>query len=282
VTVRILVDSTADIPRDRAQNLGIVVVPLMVLFGDDSFRDGVDLDAPGFYRKLAASSKQPTTSAPAPGVFDSAYRGLIAEGATGILSMHVAAKLSGTFAAARTAAQLVNQETGVPIEMVDTGTVSAGFGLPAEMLAREAREGKSLADLKVHAEDLCSRTHVIAMLDTLEFLQRGGRIGRVQALAGTLLNVKPMLSVRDGALIPLGNVRTRSKAYERISQLTSELGELEALAIVEADEQAGASLEPVIRHVWSEAIERFTLGPVVGTHAGPGAAGVAAITLTRR
>ena len=101
---------------------------------------------------------------------------------------------------------------------------------------------------------------------------------RAQALVGTLLNVKPMIGVRDGAVIPLGNVRTRSKAYERIGQLTSELGELEALAIVEADEQAGSLLEPIIRRVWSGPIERFVLGPVVGTHGGPGAAGVAAIT----
>lgn len=278
VTVRILVDSTADIPHDRAQNLGIAVVPLMVLFGDESFRDGVDLDAPSFYRKLAANPKSPTTSAPAPGVFDAAYRGLIAEGATGILSLHVAAKLSGTFAAARAAAQALSQETGVPIELVDSGTVSAGFGLPAEMLAREAREGKTLAELKAHAESLCSRMHVIAVLDTLEYLQRGGRIGRVQALAGTLLSVKPMIGVREGALIPLGNVRTRSKAYERVGQLTGDLGELEALAIVEGDEQAGTLLEPVVRHAWDGPIERFILGPVVGTHAGPGAAGVAAIT----
>lgn len=278
MTIRILVDSTADIPRDRAQSLDIAVVPLTVLFGDEAFRDGVDLDGPGFYRKLATSPKSPTTSTPAPGDFDAVYRRLIANGATGILSMHLASKLSGTFATARAAAQAVSQETGVPIELVDSATVSAGFGLPAEMVARAAREGKSLAELKARADSLCSRTHIIAVLDTLEYLQKGGRIGRAQALVGTLLNVKPMIGVRDGAVIPLGNVRTRSKAYERIGQLTSELGELEALAIVEADEQAGSLLEPIIRRVWSGPIERFVLGPVVGTHGGPGAAGVAAIT----
>lgn len=278
MTVRILVDSTADIPPDRAQNLGIAVVPLAVLFGDESFRDGVDLDGPAFYRKLAASRVLPTTSTPSPGQFDTAYRRLIAEGATGILSIHLAAKLSGTFSTARAAAEAVSQETGVPIELVDSATVSAGFGLPAEMVAREARDGASLADLKAHAESLCRRMHIIAVLDTLEYLQRGGRIGRAKRLLGTLLNVKPLIGVRDSEVIGLEQPRTRARAFERIAQLTGELGELEALAIVEGDDESGSMLEPIVRRVWSGPIERFVLGAVVGTHGGPGAAGVAAIT----
>jgi DegV family protein with EDD domain len=278
VSVRIVVDSTADIPPDRAQSLGITVVPLMVLFGDEAYRDGMDLDGPAFYAKLSASRVLPTTSAPAPGLFDAAYRGLIAEGATGILSIHLAAKLSATFASAHGVAATVSQETGVPIELVDSETVSAGFGLPAEMVAREAQEGKSLAELKAHAESLCRRTHIIAVLDTLEYLQRGGRIGRAKRLLGTLLNVKPLIGVRESEVIGLEQPRTRAKGYERIAQLTSELGELEALAIVEGDETSGSQLEPIIRRVWSGPIERFVLGAVVGTHGGPGAAGVAAIT----
>jgi DegV family protein with EDD domain len=249
-----------------------------VLFGDEAYRDGMDLDGPAFYAKLSASRVLPTTSAPAPGLFDAAYRGLIAEGATGILSIHLAAKLSATFASAHGVAATVSQETGVPIELVDSETVSAGFGLPAEMVAREAQEGKSLAELKAHAESLCRRTHIIAVLDTLEYLQRGGRIGRAKRLLGTLLNVKPLIGVRESEVIGLEQPRTRAKGYERIAQLTSELGELEALAIVEGDETSGSQLEPIIRRVWSGPIERFVLGAVVGTHGGPGAAGVAAIT----
>ncbi len=277
MAVRILVDSTADIPQERARNLGIKVVPLTVLFGDQPFLDGVDLDGPAFYRKLVASAVVPTTSTPSPGEFDAAYRQLVQDGATGILSLHLASKLSGTFMAASGAARLVSQETGVPIEMVDSGSVSAGFGLPAEIVAAEARAGGSLTELKAHAESLCARVQILAVLDTLEYLQRGGRIGRARALMGTLLSVKPLIGVRDGAVLPLENVRTRAKAYDRLAQLLAQLGPLEALALVQADEAAGSQLLPVVSRVWSGPIERFALGPTVGTHGGPGAAGVAVI-----
>jgi DegV family protein with EDD domain len=281
LAVRILVDSTADIPRERAQSLGIEVVPLTVLFGDESFRDGVDLDGPTFYRKLVSSSVMPTTSTPPPGLFEEGYRRLIGEGATAVLSIHLASKLSATFSVARSAAETVSQATGAPIELVDSGTVSAGFGLPAEIVAREAREGNSLAELKAHAESLCARVHLYAVLDTLEFLRRGGRIGRARALLGGLLNVKPLIAVRDGEVVPVENVRTRGKAFDRIGQLVAELGDLEALAIVQGDETVGQQLEAVVRRFWTGPIETSTLGPVVGTHAGPGAAGVIAITRPR-
>jgi DegV family protein with EDD domain len=278
VAVRIVVDSTADIPPDRARSLGIEVVPLTVLFGNEPYRDGVDLDGPGFYKKLAASPVMPTTSTPSPGIFTEAYQRLIGEGATGILSIHLASHLSATFQVARGAAEEMSRTAGVPIEMVDSGQVSVGFGLPAEMVAAEARDGRSLVELKAHAEDLCRRMHVIAVLDTLEYLQRGGRIGRARALLGTLLNVKPMIAVREGQVVPLENVRTRARAYERIGQLVEQLGALEALAVVESDETAALQLQDVIRRSWSGPIETFKLGPVVGTHAGPGVAGVGAIT----
>lgn len=278
MAIRILVDSTADIPRDRAQRLGISVVPLSVLFGDTAYRDGVDLDGPAFYQKLTSSSIMPTTSTPSPGIFDTGYRQLVAEGATGILSIHLASKLSATFSVARAAAEQVSHETNVPIELVDSGTVSAGFGLPAEIVAAEAREGKSLEELRAHAESLCRRSHVLAVLDTLEFLRRGGRISGAQAMLGTLLNVKPMVEVRDGEVVALERVRTRAKAYDRIGQLVQALGPLEALAIVESDATAGDQLEAVARRFWSGAIERSFLGPVVGAHGGPGAAGIVAIT----
>jgi DegV family protein with EDD domain len=278
LAVRILVDSTADIPQERARSLAIEVVPLTVLFGDESFRDGVDLDGPAFYRKLVSTPVMPTTSTPSPSLFDEAYRRLIRDGATGILSIHLAGRLSGTFAVARGAAESVSQSTGVPIAMVDSGTVSAGFGLPAEIVAREARAGKALADLKAHAESLCARVHLFAVLDTLEFLQRGGRIGRARALLGTMLNVKPLISLRDGEVVPLENVRTRGKAFERIGQLVAQLGDLEALAIVQGDDAVGAQLADIVRRIWSGPIETSVLGPVVGAHAGPGAAGVVVIT----
>src|SRR5215831_11446169 len=127
MAVRIVVDSTADIPRERAARLGIAVVPETVLFGEEAFLDGVDLDGPGFYQKLATSRVLPTTSAPSPGLLEEAYRRVISEGAEGILSLHLASALSATCSAAQAAAAVVGQESGVPIVVLDTGTVSAGF-----------------------------------------------------------------------------------------------------------------------------------------------------------
>jgi DegV family protein with EDD domain len=254
------------------------VVPLSVLFGDESFRDGIDLDTAQFYRKLTSSPTMPTTSAPAPSLFEEAYRALISQGATGILQLCISSDLSATCSAAQQAAKTVSQETGVPIEVIDSGQVSLGFGMPAEVVAREAREGVSLEQLKQHAESMLGRVRLYATLDTLEFLQRGGRIGRAQALVGTLLSMKPILQVRDGQVLPLERVRTRGKAMERIGQLVAELGPLEALAVVGSDETSRGAMAGAVRPVWPGAVETAFLGPVVGTHAGPGAVGVIALT----
>jgi DegV family protein with EDD domain len=279
----VVVDSTADIPRARAERLGIAVVPETVLFGDQAFLDGIDLDGPAFYKKLATSPVMPTTSAPSPGLFEDTYRRLVRDGASGILSLHIASGLSATCTAARAAAEVITAESGVPVEVVDSGSVSAGFGLPAELVAArgQADPTLSLADLKAYAGSLCQRTHVFAALETLEFLQRGGRIGRARALMGTLLNMKPLLAVEAGQVLPLENVRTRAKAYDRLGERVAQLGQLEALAVVETDPAAAEQLHAVLRRSWSGTIETFPLGPVVGTHAGPGAAGVAAITQAR-
>lgn len=278
MAVRILVDSTADIPPERARELGITVAPLTVLFGEESFRDGVDLDGRAFYERLAKSSVTPTTSTPPPGLFEEYYRKLISDGATGILAIHIGSGLSATYSVSRTAADVVSPETGVPIEVLDSGTVSGGFGLTAEMVAREANNGASLEQVTEHAKSLLSRTQLVAVLDTLEYLRRGGRIGNAKALLGGLLNVKPLLGVRDSQVIPLEQVRTRGKALDRIGQLIAGKGEPEAVAVAASDDAVAAELTNVAHAFWSGPIERFLLGPVVGTHAGPGAGAIISIT----
>ncbi len=279
MAIRVSVDSTSDIPRDRARELGIEIVPLTVLFGDEGFRDGIDLDGPSFYSKLATSKVTPTTTAPAPALFEEAYRQMVKDGATGILAISLARSLSSTYDSAFQAARTVSQETGVPIEVVDSHSVSGGAGLPAEIVAREAAQGdKSLADLKAHAESLLRRVHLVAVLDTLEYLQRGGRIGRARALMGTLLNVKPLLEVRDGQVLPLENVRTRNKAQDRVAQIIADLGEIEAVGVIQSNDAVGEDLTKRVRAFWNGPIEVFTLGPVVGTHAGPGAGAIIAIS----
>ncbi|MGH2503172.1 MAG: DegV family protein [Ktedonobacterales bacterium] len=278
MTVRIVVDSTSDIPHDRAQALGIEVAPLIVLFGDDEFRDGIDLSAEAFYQKLASSSVTPTTSAPSVGAFQEAYRKVIGEGATAILEISLASKLSATYGNATQAARTVSAETGVPIELIDSGTVSGGFGMPAEMVAREAQQGASLEQLKAHAQSMLARIRLYAALDTLEYLKRGGRIGNARALLGSLLNVKPLVEVREGQVLPVENVRTRSKAQERVGQVASGHGKVEAVAVVRSNVTVGEQFDRVARTFWEGPIYEYVLGPVVGAHAGPGAGGIIVIT----
>ncbi|MFI5273515.1 MAG: DegV family protein [Ktedonobacterales bacterium] len=278
MTVRILVDSTADIPPERARELDITVVPLTVLFGDESFRDGVDLDGTAFYARLAKSSVTPTTSTPPPSLFEEQYRQLAQAGATGVLAMHIGSGLSATYSVSHGAAQVVSAETGMPIEVLDTGTVSGGFGLAAEIVAQEAQNGASLEQLAEHARDLVRRTQLVAVLDTLEYLRRGGRIGTAKAFVGTLLNVKPLLGVRESQVIPLEQVRTRGKALDRIGQRIVALGALEAVAVAASDDAVAAELSTLAHTFWQGATERFFLGPVVGTHAGPRAGAIIAVT----
>lgn len=279
MAIRVTVDSTADIPHTRARELGIEVVPLTVLFGDEAYRDGVDLDGPSFYTKLASGKVTPTTTAPAPALFEQAYRQMVKDGATGVLALSLASNLSSTHDSALQAARMVSAETGVPFEVVDSHSVSGGFGLAAEIIAREAAQGSTLAELRAHAESLFKRVHLVAVLDTLEYLQRGGRIGRARALMGTLLNVKPLLEVRDGQVLPLENVRTRGKSLDRVAQIIAALGEIEALGVIQSNDEVGEELTKRARAFWSGPIEVFTLGPVVGAHAGPGAGAIAAITV---
>lgn len=278
MTVRIVVDSTSDIPHDRAQALGIEVAPLIVLFGDDEFRDGIDLTAEAFYQKLASSSVTPTTSAPSVGSFQEAYRKVIGEGATAILEISLASKLSATYGNATQAARTVSAETGVPIEVIDSGTVSGGFGMPAEIVAREAQQGASMEQLKAHAQSMLARIRLYAALDTLEYLKRGGRIGNARALLGSLLNVKPLVEVREGQVLPVENVRTRSKAQERVGQIAAGHGKVEAVAVVRSNDAVGEQFDRVARTFWDGPIYEYVLGPVVGAHAGPGAGGIIVIT----
>jgi DegV family protein with EDD domain len=278
VAVRILVDSTADIPPERARALDIEVVALTVHFGEETYRDGVDLDGRAFYHKLVSGPKLPTTSTPPPGLFLDAYRKLIAGGADAVLALHLGADLSGTYSNSSVAAETVTSETGVPIAVLDSRQVSGGFGLPAEILAAEARQGAGLDQLKAHAASLFSRMRLYAVLDTLEFLKRGGRIGGAKAFLGTMLQVKPILEVKDSRVVAVEQPRTRAKAQERIGQLIKGLGPLEALGIAKSDDQIGEQLLAVARTFWQGDVEMFALGAVVGTHAGPGAGALIALT----
>lgn len=278
MTIRILTDSTADIPADEAQAHGITIVPLTVFFGEEAYRDGVDLDNAGFYRKLQASKDLPRTSQPSPAQFQEQYQRLLAEGAEGILSIHLSSKLSGTYQSACTARDMLAEAGNtIPIEVLDTLSISVGMSRAILRAADAAREGRSMQELKALVADELARTRILAVLDTLEFLKRGGRIGNAQALLGNMLSVKPIVSLRDGEVVRVEQPRTRSKAYARIAQLVSEMGKIEHISIAEASEDVGQQLAEAIKSVYSGELTFYKLGAVLGTHTGPGTAAVAAV-----
>lgn len=283
MNVRIVTDSTADIPQEKAQALGITVVPLTVFFGDEAYLDGVELDNAGFYRRLQSSKVLPRTSQPTPAAFQEAYTRLINEQAGAILSVHLSSKLSGTYQSACTGREALANEIeglppkalqGIPIDVVDSGTVSLAMGVPIMQAAEEARQGLGLEEVKAHLLDRLSRTRLLFVLDTLEYLKRGGRIGSAGALLGTMLNIKPVLTLKKGEVVALERPRTRNKAYARIAQMIREMGQVEQLTIVESDDEVGQQLAQALKEVYASDISTYKLGAVVGTYAGPGTAGV--------
>lgn len=272
MAVRIVTDSTADLPAEQAEALGITVVPLTVFFGDEAYLDNVDLDTAGFYEKLQASKDLPRTSQPSPAKFQEAYSKLISEGADGILSVHLSGKLSGTYQSARTASEsLTDEERRVPIEVIDSENISAAMAMAVLRASVEARDGLGLEELKTNLLDRLNRTHLLAVLDTLEYVKRGGRIGAASAVLGNMLSVKPIISLKEGEVVTVERPRTRGKAFERMAQILKESGPIEQIAIAESNEQVGKQLVEALKPVYDDQIPIYKLGPVIGTHTGPGA-----------
>lgn len=276
MTVRIVTDSTADIPAEQARALGITVVPLTVFFGDEAYLDGIELDNAGFYQKLQTSKVTPRTSQPSPAAFQEAFTNLISEGADSILAVIVTAKLSGTYQSACTGRDSLPEDMRkIPIEIVDSESVSMGMGQVVLAAAKEAQQGDSLEAIETRLRDRLARTRILFVLDTLEYLKRGGRISGARALLGNMLNVKPILAFKNGVITPVEQPRTRSKANARIAQLVSEMGPFEQLGIIESDAEAGRQLAQELKKVYPHEIPTYKLGAVVGTYAGPGTGGVA-------
>lgn len=279
MAIRIVTDSMASIPPETARALGITVVPLIVFFGDEAYLDNVELDITGFYYKLRTSKIFPHTSLPPPATFQQAYIQLIEEGADAILSIHLSSKLSSTYQSAWVARETLPDEVKkIPIELVDSQSASIGM-LPAILqAAREAREGLELEEIKSHLLDLLSRTQFLGVLDTLEFVKRGGRVNGALARLGSMLSVKPLLSLKNGEIIPVGVSRTRSGAYARIAQLVTEMGEVEQIVAGESSQGVGQQLIEVLKVTYQGDIPLYQLGVVLGAHTGPGTTAVAVVS----
>ena len=274
MAVRIVTDSTSDMSPKLARELGVSVVPLSVIFGDEVYKEGTEIGHDLFYDKLVRSKVLPTTSAPSVGDFIEAYEPLLSDGSD-IVSIHISGKLSATQNNARQAAEQL-ADRGGRIEVIDSKLVSLGMSFLVCAAARAAVGGAAVEEITTVVEGMIPRVRIIVVLDTLEYVRRGGRIGRARAFLGNMLRIKPLLYVRDGEVHPGERVRTKSHAYERIFQITTSCPRVAEVGVAystnpqEAEEMCRRLREALP----GVAINMTRLGPVIGVHAGPGVLGV--------
>lgn len=279
MTVSVVTDSTSDIPRDLREELKIDVIPLTVSFGGEAYRDGVDLGADEFYERLATAKVLPTTSQPPPAIFRYAYEHLASRG--DVVSVHLSHKFSGTVQTARSAAAEVAPDR---ISVVDTGSASMGMGLCVIAAARVAATGGSREEVVAEAESAARRVHVAVAFETLDFLRRGGRIGRAQAFVGGLLRLKPILTVQDGEAHPLTRVRSHEKALDELAAVPERFGPVTDIVILHTTtpDDAGRLGERVHEAHPGARLIVGRFGPVLGVHGGPGMLGIAVLSSEER
>jgi DegV family protein with EDD domain len=274
--VAIVTDSTSDLPPSLAAKYGICVVPQILIMGDRTWRDGVDIDPPTFYELLQSSPTFPSTSQPSAAQFVEVFTTL-AEEAEGVLAVLISDELSGTLNSARAAAESLPE---IPIEIVDSRAASMQLGLIVLAAARAVAGGAGLTEAAELAREMVPRAQVYFVVDTLEYLHRGGRIGAASRLVGSALNLKPILQVQDGLVTPVTRVRSRRKALDTTMGLLAEQIPVDSrvhmsvLHVAAPDEaaQLQSQLEGCFQPV--EMVET-ECGPVIGAHTGPGTVGVA-------
>lgn len=273
MVVRIVTDSSCDLPQDVVDSLGITVVSLSIRFGNDEYIDRVDITGDEFWRRCGVEAELPQTAAPSPGQFDAAYRSLADAGATGILVLNISRDLSATMESAEIAARAFGGS--VPITVVDSRQASMGLGLMVIECAERARAGASLEDLAAAARSMVPRTKVFGALDTLENLKKGGRIGGAKALLATALSIKPIIEIRDGVVAEAGKQRTRSKALALLLDKVREAQGIERVGVLHAQCDDVDDFVAKLRELFDGEITVGEIGAVIGTHAGKGTIGVA-------
>ena len=274
--LKIITDSTSDLPKEITEELGIVVIPLNVHFGEDVFKDGVDIFPDEFYPRLEKSVELPKTSQPSIGDFINIYKPILDNGDQ-IISIHVSSKLSGTF---NSASQAKSQlDTNNSISIIDTKSVSMGVGLISIYAAKLIKsESLSLESATQKITEIIDKTETIALVETLEFLQKGGRISKTKELIGNLLKVRPILKSEDGIIVQVGRERSRNKGINYLEQSAKNSSPLQYISIMYsttpdeaqslADKLRSEDITPIIAR----------LGPVIGTYAGPQALAIALIS----
>lgn len=274
MTVRIVTDSTADIPTKSAQELGIIVIPLYIHFGAEVYRDGIDLSTTEFYQKLITSKSLPTTSTISPGKFAEIYDTL-SEQTDEILVITISSKLSATYDAAIQGQEL-RKSKSYRVEVIDSRLVSMALGLIVIAAAKEAQTGASLEQVVNTVKKALPRVHIRMAFDTLEYVRKGGRLGRAQAFLGTLFSIKPILTVKDGETTPVARERTRDRAIGHLQRFAGSFSNIEEMAIeYTTTPEEAATLARQLDCIFPEKLIYIsTVGSVMGTHLGPGALGI--------
>ena len=276
MVVKIVTDSSVDLSPKLADELGITVVPLYVRFGNEVYRDQIDISADEFYQRLQHDPVHPSTTQPTPQDFANAYE-KVAPKADGIVSVHISAKLSGTCNSALQGKKMI-EETGpiCPIEVIDSQTLTMGLGMICIAAAKVANAGGSVQEVVDVVKQMIPRIHILFILDTLKYLALGGRIGKAKALLGSVLNVKPILAIKDGEVVPAGQVRSRSKGVDRLFDFVQSASNIQDLVIIynTTPDEAQTLAERIAPIFAKEKIMIARLGPLLGVHAGPGALAV--------
>jgi DegV family protein with EDD domain len=273
--IGIVTDSTADIPPELAQERGIHIVPAILIIDSQSIKDGEGISRYEFYERLPAMRSLPTTASPSTGSFQQIYDALIRQGFSHIISIHATSRLSGIFNAARVAAQ----SFGDRVRVVDSEYVTLGMGFQVLAAAEAVMRGLSLEAILARIEDVRKRVRVIAMLDTLDYIRRSGRVSWARASLGSLLSIKPFVELKEGVVLRMGEVRTRRKGIEHLIELMNKLGPLECLAVLHtnAETEARLMLERLTAKLETTPL-LVNVTTIIGTHVGPNGLGFVAVT----
>jgi DegV family protein with EDD domain len=274
MAIRIVTDSGADLPAELIKELDITVVPVYVRFGEEVLRDQIDIGADDFYQRLLNDPIHPNTTQPSPQDFINAYEGLSNE-ADGIISIHITGKLSGTYNSAVQGSKIVKSKC--PIEVIDSQQLSIALGLMVIQAAKMAKSGKGLQHIVNETSKMIPNMHLLVLFDTLKYLVKGGRVGKAKGFVGSILNVKPILTLKNGELEPSGQVRTRSKGINRLLDFAGKIKDIEDLAVLFSTTPDEAKflvnqLDPIFP---KERSILARLGPGLGVHGGPGVLAIA-------
>jgi DegV family protein with EDD domain len=274
MAIKIVTDSSADLPAQLAQELGITVVPLYVRFGEEVYRERVEISEEDFYQRLLHGPVHPVTIQPNPQDFANVYQKLSPE-ADGIVSIHISSKLSGTCNSASQGREVI--EKGCPIEVIDSQVLTVGLGLICIAAATVAKTGADLQQVVKEVKQTLPNVHLLALVDTLKYLLLGGRIGKAKALVGSLLNVKPLLTLEEGEVVPRGQARTRSKGIERLFDFVAKATNIQDLAVAYSTtpDEAQTLAERIGSMFTKQPVKIARLGTTMGVHMGPGALAVA-------